>query len=124
MRICDCNTGPRLGLGLSEVKVFNRSSSSDHELDPDDNELRIDWFNDNGIHSKDFYLKNYECLSLMIYLLQSFSVRAFWESVNSQSDSLSVSTFSSGLNDLIITELWDYVIILTASKPPRKSSNL
>ena len=68
----------------------------------------------------EFILK--ELFYLLDYFLPSFSVSAFWESVNSQSDSLSVSIFSSGLNIKLL--LFLSIKNLTASRPLRKSSNL
>ena len=70
----------------------------------------------------EFILK--ELFYLLDYFLPSFSVSAFWESVNSQSDSLSVSIFSSGLNIKLLFVNNYFELKLTASSPLRKSSNL
>ena len=58
-----------------------------------------------GLTTIEFILK--ELFYLHDYFLPSFSVRAFWESVNSQSDSLSVSIFSSGLKIKLLLFLSD-----------------
>ena len=59
--------------------------------------------------TEEFILK--ELFYLHDYFLPSFSVRAFWESVNSQSDSLSVSIFSSGLNIKLLLFSYNFKLI-------------